>query len=567
MSPKEVAVRPALAFATLFPALFMATAEAQTDQPAAPARPAQVEQAKPAAPETPPESQAFTDASRIMDPAKKIEALEKWKKDYPNASNLASADELILSTLIERFPQQGDRIRKLAKIMYQGAKPGQRSSTANRVANALLEGDAFLKDAEHYAKIGVSSLNQAKYVEEHRKQYAARKQKAPSDDDLIKRFRETRADRIATLGRVYFKMGRTDKAKPLLEESYGVLNDQMVGAAALGDIALKAGDQAKANEYLIPALLSGRPAATAIAKPDVEAVYRKTHGGSLDGFDAMLDAEYRKRFPNPVSVEHYKPSEKRSDRLVLAEVFTGAGCPPCVGADLAFDAALERYSRNDLAVVMYHVHVPQPDPMTTAETPDLSKTYAVRGVPTYFIDGKTVGGGGGGRDYAKNVYQRFNPMIEKELERPAEAKITATAALEGNTVRVKTSVTDIKSDSDKLKLVALLLEKQIRYSGENGIRFHPMVVRAAAEQPADRTFGATFDLDEVSASLKKSLDEYEAKGHRGKVFKFTEKKYQIDRGNLAVAVFLKDPKDQHVLQAVYIDLSPSPAEHRVTETR
>ena len=38
--------------------------------------------------------------------------------------------------------------------------------------------------------------------------------------------------------------------------------------------------------------------------------------GSLDGLDAMLDGEYRTRYPNPVKVEAYKPSEKRSGRTM-----------------------------------------------------------------------------------------------------------------------------------------------------------------------------------------------------------------------------------------------------------
>lgn len=548
--------------------LVMTSAYAQTGEPQKPAAPAQQAKpaAQPAAPEMSPERTAFTDASRIMDPEKKIAALERWKHDYPNSSTLASADELILSTLVERESDQKARILKQAKSVYQGAKPENRGAVANRVAETLSENNAFLKDAEHYAKIGVSSLNQKKFLEDEHKRSAGRK-KPPTDEELLKRFQETRATRIATLGEVYFKMGRTDKARPLLDQSYGVARDQMVVAAALGDMAWKSGNEPKALDYLLPAELSGRTAAIAIAGPDLEGIYRKQHSGSLDGFDAMLDAEYHKRFPNPVHVTAYKPTEKRSDRLVLAEVFTGAGCPPCVGADVAFDAALERYSRKDVAVVMYHVHVPQPDPMTTAETPGLSKAYDVRGVPTYFIDGKVIGGGGGPRDYAGNVYGRFNPTIEKDLEAPAEAKLAATAVLDGSTVQVKAAVGDLKGDSKDLKIVALLLEKQIRYTGENGIRFHPMVVRAIATRDlAGGDFAPVFDLGAVSASLKKSLDEYEAKGHRGNVFKFREKKYQIDRGNLAVVVFVKNAKDQRVLQSAYIDLSPARPE-TVTESR
>ena len=140
----------------------------------------------------------------------------------------------------------------------------------------------------------------------------------------------------------------------------------MTVAAALGEMAAKAGDDAKAMDYLISARLSGHAPDT--ANQAFETLYKKSHNGTLDGLEAMLDTEYHKRFPNPVHVEAYKPTEKRSDRMVLAEVFTGSGCPPCAGADVAFDAAMERYARKDLAVVMYHVHVPRPDPMTTDET-------------------------------------------------------------------------------------------------------------------------------------------------------------------------------------------------------
>jgi hypothetical protein len=76
---------------------------------------------------------------------------------------------------------------------------------------------------------------------------------------------------------------------------------------------------------------------------------------------------------------------------------------------------------------------------------------------------------------------------------------------------------------------------------------------AAAPAPVEQSW----DLDKISASLKSQLDDYEAKGHRGSPFQFIEKKYQIDRGNLAVVVFVQDAKTQHILQAAYFDLDPS----------
>ena len=254
-------------------------------------------------------------------------------------------------------------------------------------------------------------------------------------------------------------------------------------------------------------------------------------------------------------MEEYHPTDKRSDRLVLAEVFTGSGCPPCVGADLAFEAAMERFPSKDLAVVMYHEHVPRPDPMTNPDTIARSKAYEVRGVPTYAIDGKTVGGGGGARDNAGKIYERIVTPIEKDLELPAEARLTAHAVISGNTVKVTGAVADVKDKSDDLKVRVLLVEKEIRYTGENGIRFHTMVVRAIAEEKADGAYSHTFNVDEISAGLKKHLDEYEAAGHRGETFKFIEKKDAIDRANLAVVVMVQDDKTRHVLQSAMIDLS------------
>jgi hypothetical protein len=145
------------------------------------------------------------------------------------------------------------------------------------------------------------------------------------------------------------------------------------------------------------------------------------------------------------------------------------------------------------------------------------------------------------------------------------------AGLNAGTVKVSAAVDNVKSDSKDLKVQILLVEKEIRHLGENGVRFHPMVVRAmaGAEGPgfaltAPTGFEQIFDLDKVSAALRKHLDEYEAKGHRGEAFQFPEKKDAIDRGNLGVVVFVQDAKTRRVLQAAWVDLGaakPAPTEN------
>lgn len=526
------------------------------------------------APETPPDSKAYSEANKITDPKKRVAALEKWKTDFPHSAMRSSADASILSTLVKKLPGQQDRIRKQAKSMYHDAAK-RKGQVANTIATQLLDGDLLLKDAETYASKSIGSMHEGKFIKEQKAAFAASKMKAkpPTDADLHKRFVESRAARVATLGRVEVKLGKVDEGRKLLEESYAVDSDQPAVSSVLGELALKAGNDSKAFDYLVTARLSGK--ASDSAKSALDGLYRKSHNDSTDGIEAMLDTEYNKRFPNPLHLDPYQPSDKRSDRMVLAEVFTGAGCPPCVGADLAFDAASARYSRKDLAILMYHQHVPRPDPMTTLETTARFKFYAGGGVPTYLIDGKREENWWGGyRESTKDLYDKFNPTIEKELDTPAEAHIVVGANLAGSKLNVKAMIKGVTSESKDLKVQVVLAEKELRYTGENGVRFHPMVVRAIGGPKGegfdltpgqDATFDQAFDLDAISDAIKAHLDDYESKGHRGESFKFIEKKYQIEHTDLAVVVFVQDNKTKHVLQAGYIDLSV-PREHRITES-
>ncbi len=533
-------------------------AAAQQPKPADPPKPSG--DAPPAARETPPDTKAYAEAGRITDPEKKIEAYEKFKKDFPDSPLVQSADMGILSTLAQKFPQQTDRIRKFASDLCKKAPGKNRGTLAGQLASQLLNANLLLDDARKYAVKNVETFTLAPWLREQIEGYERRKQKVPAPEELQKRFLQMRALRVALLGRIEVKLGHEDKGRKLLEEAYAANKDNVAVQLALGELAAKAGNDAQALEYLIPTRLAGSAGKEAAAA--LEAVYRKQHNNSLDGLEAMLDAEYHQRFPNPVKVEDYKPGEKRSDRVVLAEVFTGSGCPPCASADIAFDAAMQRYTRKELAVVMYHQHIPRPDPMTNPDTQARNKSYAVTGVPTYAIDGeKTVGGGS--RDMAPQTFGRFNPEIEEDLEKPAEAHFSAGANLTGNTLGVHVVVQHVQSEAKDLKLQIVLVEKELRFNGENGIRFHPMVVRAMGGPEgggfdlaagAEKSFDQVFDLDEIAKALKTHLDTYEAAGHRGQPFTFAEKKYQIDRAGLAIVIFIQEDKSKHVLQAGYLDL-------------
>ena len=566
-------------FPAILLSLALTAAIAQTPQPAKPAE--DTKAAPKAAPEVPADRKAYTDANKVTDPKEKIAALEKFRKDFPDSQLAGSASTMILSTLVQKFPEDTARIQQTADKIYATADKKDKGRMAGQIASTLFGGNLLLPDAYKYAKKNLESMDQAEYLKDQKASYARRKVAVPTDEELIKRFKQSRATPLATLGRIEFKMGKTADAQKLLEESYAINSSQPLVTGVLGEIAFKSGNEAKALEYLVPTKLSGRASETASAALDT--IYKKGHNGSMDGFGDYLDAEYKKRFPSPLKVEPVKTIEGRSDRLVLAEVFTGAGCPPCVGADLAFEAAMERYGTKNVAVVMYHQHIPQPDPMTNPDTAARYKFYKPLGVPTYKVDGESamcVSDGrpeecsGGGREGAKDIYGHVQISIDRQLVTAAGAQIKLQAALSGNTVKVNAAVSGVKADPKEVNIQVLLLEKELRYSGENGIRFHPMVVRAMGGEKNDgfpmtgasASVEQSFDLDKMVPALKTYLDEYELHPTRGNPFKFIEKNYQIDKNDLAVVVFVQDTKTKKVLQSAFIDLSPASGQHTTTES-
>jgi thiol-disulfide isomerase/thioredoxin len=304
--------------------------------------------------------------------------------------------------------------------------------------------------------------------------------------------------------------------------------------------------------------LSGRAETKEIKH--TEELFAKVKGDSSESLDDYLDGVYRKRFPNPIHDEPYNKTPARTDRAVLAEIFTGSGCPPCVAADLVFDSALERYSRRDVVVLMYHQHIPRPDPMTNPATLARAKFYKVNGVPSYAIDGK-LASGGGPRSYAEEMWNKVNPDLEKRLELAPNGKVQVDASLDGSSVRVKATADAIKTESKEVTLQVALVEETLRYSGENGIRFHPMVVRGlGGPEEAGFKFDpakpapveVTFDLTKIGEALTKHLDDYE----KDKKITFSEKKAQIDRAKLGIVAFVQDEKSKEILQSIYVKLEP-----------
>ena len=255
-----------------------------------------------------------------------------------------------------------------------------------------------------------------------------------------------------------------------------------------------------------------------------------------------------------------------------------------MGASLAFSAGLERYRREDYVLLSYHVHIPLPDPMTNPATLARQKFYGVNSSPSYFVDGE-ASGGGGAADGAKSLFEsKIDPMVARHLAEPPEASLKLTAKADGSTVKVRTTVSKVTSRSDKLRLQVALVENTVRYSGENGLRFHDMVVRAMAEPPGTAagtkpegaaaaksgavpetlgfalkpgqggTFECTFVLAKAVAEALGHLQDFETNTRKGE-YSFRQKMHAIDAGKLSVVAFVQDEATRKILQTVYVNLA------------
>jgi hypothetical protein len=149
----------------------------------------------------------------------------------------------------------------------------------------------------------------------------------PTDEEMRASLKSERATALATLGQILMKRGKAEEGEKALAEAYAAKPASYTMATiarALAESAKKAGNDALQLEYLTVLALSGR--ITTDESKDFEAAYRKAHGGSLDGLDAMLDERYRRdhvRFA--VTPFTRTPPAKATGKTVLAEIFPGAG--------------------------------------------------------------------------------------------------------------------------------------------------------------------------------------------------------------------------------------------------
>ena len=544
-----------------------------------------------------------------------------------STSRVSRAQNDILTILVNNFPERTEEIDAQARLVVkQGGKGIDGTSTKTYIAFQLAEAGTAgvdLSFAEKTAKDSVDRLKEAAFDENRLKMYTKFKVPPPKPAELHRQFANTRAESLAVLADVYLREGKEEKAAPLITEAYGL--DPLVDDvnSQRGRLALLQHNDGLALESFERAQLVGSVGKA--DRVTMLELYKKAHGGSDEGFAAELDAAYAKLYPEPFHPEPAKPVA--TGRTVLLELFTGYACPPCVGGDLAVEGLLQAYPRSEVVALAFDQHIPEPDPLANPDSLARADLYGVDSTPNSVIDGaKAEGLYGSDRDGSKELYEKLTKLVDGEagLESGVGLKLAANEAADG-TVHAQAAVTlpgeeaiekaiaakpkveappkteetakaaapakpakkdkkakpaaaptaaapaatvaaaakPIEPAKPHLVVNFALVEDDVRYSGENGVRFHRMVVRSLAK-PADSGFethvdgtlslDASFDPAAISKALTAYLDSFEEQNDRFGKIKFLTKEMTMQPGHLAVAAWVQDTVSHKVLQAALMPL-------------
>jgi hypothetical protein len=241
--------------------------------------------------------------------------------------------------------------------------------------------------------------------------------------------------------------------------------------------------------------------------------------------------------------------------VALIELFTGAQCPPCVAADVAFDATMQTYKPQDVILLQYHLHIPGPDPLTNEDTEERWKYYEGRGVPSTYLNGGKDLRLGGPKEHGKESYEVVLNGVKQELEGAANAKIELSAKKVKDEVVIRAAISDLKEAGEDVKLRLALVEEVVHYAGGNGQRYHHHVVRAmpgGVEGMAVKDASSKHEAKISLVDLKKKLAKYLEKADAERPFPNEDRPMEMKE--LKVVAFLQNDKTKKVLQAVQVDV-------------
>lgn len=299
----------------------------------------------------------------------------------------------------------------------------------------------------------------------------------------------------------------------------------------------------------------------------LEPLWEKVNPGrSLEEYRTTLREELESWHPEG----EFAVPDDWTGKVVLAELFTGAECPPCVASDLAYDGLIAYYPRTVAAVLVHHVHIPGPDPMTNPDTEDRMKYYegVVGGTPTSIFDGTDSSVGGGGAAAGKGKFGAYGWTLEQHLAETPAMEIDLKGDITGDEITMSAKVSfDVQElrDNENLRLRVVLAEELLHYEGSNGVAEHRMVVRAFlgghdgyALRIGRKTTEVkdSLDLAVLQSDLLTYLNDWESENSDR--FRsdpgFSRKMHEMDLSRLLLVAFVQNDETKQVYQTRVLEL-------------
>jgi len=498
------------------------------------ARPALCLQAR--AGQQPPEYKELMSAMRIEDLNARVKELERIRAAYPQSRYGTAIDGAIAVARIGLAPDV-ETIVKLQQPVFQSAQGTGRIFAYYSASMQILrhkkvaqfDKKKVTKTVEGYVADGLKLASDPEFIKTippDQRDYARSNAPTLYLALALAHLNESRADKSQKSLQDYVKSGG------LQEKTYHYVLGSTMGALGKDKEAL--------DSYLRAAAENFEDAAEKARE------YWIKVNGSSEGFEAGLEARQRQL---PFPVEHFEPTKEWKEKTVLAELFTGSECPPCVATDLGFDGLIESFGPEYLAVLVYHLPIPRPDPIMNMATRRRGRFYGVNSAPAVFFDGESFAGGGGPRLLAEEKYKLYAAEIKARVYNQTELRLKVSAKLAGDDIKVRFSADKDLAGVDYQ--FALVQEEEI-YRGGNGIVYHKMVVRdfLTLNRAAAKDKNARFNIVQAEKDAEARLAEVEKE--RG--FTFEERHTRIDRTRLLVVFFLQDGLTKKVYNAAVAKL-------------
>jgi len=342
--------------------------------------------------------------------------------------------------------------------------------------------------------------------------------------------------------------GKTQEAMNVLEGYGKAITPAADYYMALGDIYKALNRDRDAMDAYLEAAVSWYPAAAR-----ARTLYAELNGPDAD-FEAALAQRKAQR---PFQPPPFKAPENWNGKTVLAEVFTGSECTPCIAAVFAFDALEETYPTQYLAVLKYHLPIPAYDPMMNPAAKKRDDYYGrgiITGTPTVIINGVRASGMGGSRSASLTSFNNAKRRIDAVMSATPDITLRAVAVLSGD---------DVKIDCEFSKVIAnaeynvALVQTDEEFRGGNGINHHNMIVRDFKTATPSEKATVTFNIPESEKAAEAHLSEWASKASERvrQGSKWPAKRSKIDRNKLKAVVFVQDKNTKRVYNAFVADVS------------